>query len=211
MADLTPRQRSVLGFLESHQAAHGLPPTVREICAACRIPSTRSVSDDLKALERAGRIRRRGHRSRGIELTAREAGRPAGVPVLGRIAAGGPLAAEAHDAGTLELDAERLFGEAACFALQVKGDSMLGRHILAGDYVLIRPQPTAHPGQVVAAAVDGEVTLKVYREDGQRIVLMPANPDYPPIVLDGSTEDVRILGVMVGLVRRGASPAGGPP
>jgi repressor LexA len=97
---LTPRQRSVLGFIESFQAAHGLPPTVREICAGCGIASTRSVSDDLKALERAGRLRRRGHRSRGIELAGREAGRPAGVPVLGRIAAGEPLAAEAHDAGT---------------------------------------------------------------------------------------------------------------
>jgi repressor LexA len=204
----------VLAFVEGFAAEHGYPPTVREICAGCGIRSTRSVSDDLKALERAGHLRRRGHRSRGLELTGRgAAGRPAGVPVLGRIAAGGPLAAEAHDAGTLEVDPERLFGEPACFALQVKGDSMIDRHIVPGDLVVLRPQPTAHPGQVVAAAVDGEVTLKVYQESGtgaaRRIVLMPANPAHAPIVLDGTRQDgrdVRILGVMIGLVRRGAGP-----
>jgi repressor LexA len=206
---LNPKARMVLGFLESYQAEHGYPPTVREIGAGCGIPSTRSVSDHLKALERAGRIRRRGYRSRGIELVGRDGpGRRPGVPVLGRIAAGGPLAAEAHDAGTLEVDPERLFGQDGCFALQVKGESMVGRHILPGDYVVVRPQPVAGPGDVVAVSVDGEVTLKVYREDpdGQRIVLMPANPEYEPIVLDAATENVRILGVMVGLVRRGAGP-----
>jgi repressor LexA len=211
MAPLAPKERLVLAFVEGFLAEHRYPPTVREIGAGCGIPSTRSVSDYLKALERAGRIRRRGHRSRGIELAERagSGGRPPGVPVLGRIAAGAPLGAEAYDAGTLEVDPARLFGEETCFALEVKGDSMVGRHILPGDWVVLRPQPTAHPGQVVAVALDGEVTLKVYREDGQRIVLMPANPDYEPIVVDTFTRDLhdfRILGVMVGLVRRGAEP-----
>lgn len=213
MAELTRKERLVLSFLTDYQAAQGCPPTVREIGEGCGIPSTRSVSDYLKGLERAGLIRRRGHRSRGIELATRPDA--PGVPILGRIAAGGPLAAEAHDAGRLEVDGGRLFGVDGCFALEVKGDSMTGRHILAGDHAVIRPQPTAAPGDVVAAAVDGEVTLKVYQETGRgaarRIVLMPANPRYEPIVLEArrgaEAPDVRILGVMVGLVRRGPGTA----
>jgi repressor LexA len=210
---LTRKERLVLSFLTDYQAAHGCPPTVREIGEGCGIPSTRSVSDYLKGLERAGLIRRRGHRSRGIELVDRPDA--PGVPILGRIAAGGPLAAEAHDAGRLEVDGGRLFGADGCFALEVKGDSMTGRHILPGDMAVIRPRPTAEPGDVVAVAVDGEVTLKVYQETGRgaarRIVLMPANPAYEPIVIEAKqgaeAPDVRILGVMVGLVRRGSGAA----
>lgn len=201
MVTLSARERAVLGFLEAYHAAHGCPPTVREIGAGCGIPSTRSVSDYLKGLERAGYVRRRRSRSRGIELVR---GRPrddGGVPVLGVIAAGRPLAAEADGAESLPVDPGALFGERDCFALRVKGDSMTGRHIVEGDWVLVRPQPMATPGDIVAAEVDGEVTLKIYRRDGERVVLVAANPDYPPLVLDGHGGPVRILGVMVGLVR----------
>jgi len=216
MVDLTRKERLVLAFLGDYMAAHGCPPTMREIGTGCGIPSTRSVSDYLKGLERAGRIRRRGRRSRGIELVDAPGGRgAAGIPILGRIAAGDPLAAEAHDAGRLEVDGRLLFGEDACFALTVQGESMTGRHILPGDVAVIRPQPTAAPGDVVAVAVDGEVTLKTYQETGRgagrRVVLMPANPAFEPLVIeargDGDAPDVRVLGVMVGLVRRGP---GGP-
>ncbi|MFQ5508362.1 MAG: transcriptional repressor LexA [Leptospirillia bacterium] len=203
MDTLTPKARLVLGYIEDFSAAHGHPPSMREIGEGCGIRSTRSVSDYLKKLEGAGRIRRREGKSRGIEVVhgaAQKGANAASVPMLGRIAAGGPLAAYADAVEHLPVDAHALFGERDCFALEVTGDSMEGMHIVEGDTVLIRPQATAHPGEVVAAEVDGEVTLKVYREDGEKILLVPANPAYTPIVLDGS-QPVRILGIMVGLMR----------
>ncbi|MBI5136205.1 MAG: transcriptional repressor LexA [Nitrospirae bacterium] len=201
METLNAKARLVLAYAQSYYAEHGCPPTVREICAGCGIKSTRSVSDYLKLLERGGHIRRREGRSRGIELAA-DAVRPVGtVPVLGRIAAGQPLGAEAYDAGALALDSRSVFGADGCFALRVQGDSMIDRHIVEGDYAVIRPQPVARDGDVVAVDIDGEVTLKEFRRQGPRVLLRPANPAYAPIALDGSEGPVRILGVMVGLVR----------
>lgn len=198
---LSARARTVLGFIEAYAADHGCPPTVREIGAGCALRSTRSVSDYLKTLEKAGYIRRRQTRSRGIELVKNRSASERGVPLLGRIAAGAPLTAITAHAEKLPVNAPALFGADDCFALEVTGDSMIDRHIVEGDRVIVRPGPTAHPGEVVAVDIDGEVTLKVYKEDGPRIVLMPANPAYNPIVLTGNEGEVRILGVMVGLVR----------
>lgn len=200
---LSPRARTVLGFIEAYAADHGCPPTVREIGEGCALRSTRSVSDYLKTLEQAGYIRRRQTRSRGIELVHNRSEAGSGVPVLGKIAAGAPLEAITSHAEKLPLNAPALFGADDCFALEVEGDSMIDRHIVERDKVIIRPGPTAHPGEVVAVDIDGDVTLKVYKEDGPRIVLMPANPAYDPIVLSGNEGAVRILGVMVGLIRTG--------
>ncbi len=195
----------VLGFVEAYYAEHGCPPTMREIGAGCGIKSTRSVSDYLKALERSGHIRRREGRSRGIELAAGTGGgaNTGTIPVLGRIAAGQPLAAEAFDDGALKVDARSVFGAEDCFALRVTGDSMIERYIVEGDLAIIRAQNTARNGDVVAAEVDGEVTLKEFRQEPDKVTLLPANPNYAPIVLDGGQGSVRLLGVMVGLVRSG--------
>jgi len=205
METLTPKARTVLGFLESYYANHGCPPTMREIGAGCGIKSTRSVSDYLKLLERAGRIRRRQGRSRGVELVDK-APAPASrrydpVPVLGRIAAGQPLSADVTADDSLEMDSRSMFGADGCFALKVVGDSMVERHIVEGDMAVIRPQSVAQNGQVVAVDIDGEVTLKVFHKEPDRVVLLPANEDYAPIVLDGSEGPIRVLGIMVGLVR----------
>jgi repressor LexA len=207
MDDLTPKARTVLGFLESYYADHSCPPTMREIGAGCGIKSTRSVSDYLKLLERAGRIRRRGGRSRGIELVTSPSSatppsiRYESVPVLGRIAAGLPLGADATSDESLELNSQTVFGADGCFALKVVGDSMVERHIVEGDMAVIRPQPMANNGEVVAVDIDGEVTLKVFHKEPDRVVLLPANEAYSPIILDGSEGPIRVLGVMVGLVR----------
>ena len=203
---LTPKARTVLGFLEAYYADHGCPPTMREIGAGCGIKSTRSVSDYLKVLERAGSIRRRGGRSRGIELAAPLAATSApaaydAVPVLGRIAAGQPLGADATSDESLEINSQTVFGADGCFALKVVGDSMVERHIVEGDMAVIRPQPVASNGEVVAVDIDGEVTLKVFHKEPDRVVLLPANEAYSPIILDGSEGPIRVLGVMVGLVR----------
>ncbi|MDH5527328.1 MAG: transcriptional repressor LexA [Nitrospirota bacterium] len=202
MHELSARERTVLGYIDEFAARHGYPPTMREIGEGCGIPSTRTVSDDLARLERAGRIRRNRGRSRGLEVVRAERG--GGIPLLGRIAAGGPLAAEAVHEGAVAADSAALFGAPDCFALTVKGDSMLGRHIVDGDLAVIRPQSTARNGDVVAAEVDGEVTLKVFRRADGQILLLPANDAYSPIVLDGS-RPCRILGVMVGLIRGGGA------
>ncbi|MDH4228828.1 MAG: transcriptional repressor LexA [Nitrospirota bacterium] len=208
---LSARERTVLGFIEDFFACHGAPPTMREIGAGCGIPSTRTVSDDLKRLAKAGRIRLRRGRSRGIEVTTRRTvagvgdSGGGGIPLLGRIAAGVPLAADAVYDGELAADGTTLFGAANCFALTVRGDSMLGRHIVDGDLAVIRPQFTARDGDIVAAEVDGEVTLKIFRRAEDRVLLLPANDAYAPVVLDGS-RPCRLLGVMVGLIRSGSGP-----
>ncbi len=202
MDGINTKARMILRFVEAYSSEYGCPPTMREIGAGCGIKSTRSVSDYLKQLERSGHIRRRAGRSRGIELTAPSGDVPSGsIPVLGRIAAGQPLAAEAFDDGALKVDARAVFGAEECFALRVTGDSMVERHIVEGDMAIIRPQSEAQNGDVVAAEVDGDVTLKGFLREPDRVVLLPANPAYSPIILDGSQGPVRILGVMVGLVR----------
>ena len=201
MDELNTKARMVLGFVEAYYAEHGCPPTMREIGAGCGIKSTRSVSDYLKTLERSGHIRRREGRSRGIELAAGAGAHTGAIPVLGRIAAGQPLAAEAFDDGALKVDAQSVFGADDCFALRVTGDSMIGRYIVDGDLAIIRSQDTARNGDVVAAEVDGEITLKEFRREPDKITLLPANSNYAPIVLDGGQGPVRLLGVMVGLVR----------
>ncbi len=201
MNALSPKARLVLAFVQQFQADRNCPPTMREIGSGCRIKSTRSVSDYLKELEAAGRIRRREGRSRGIELVVADGPPKAGIPVLGRIAAGTPLAADAVYDGQLPVDGAALFGTTDCFALEVVGDSMIDRNIVEGDLAILRAQSTAHSGEVVAVSVEDEVTLKVFRPEGKQVLLMPANSAYAPIVLNEDSGIIRILGVMVGLVR----------
>lgn len=203
MYELSARERMVLGFIGEFSAHHGYPPTMREIGQGCGIPSTRTVSDDLARLEAAGRIRRNRGRSRGLEVVRADSA-TGGIPLLGRIAAGGPLAADPVHDGVVAADSAALFGARDCFALTVRGDSMTGRHIVDGDLAVIRPQATAVNGDIVAAEMDGEVTLKVFRRADGQVLLIPANDAYTPIVADGS-RPFRILGVMVGLIRGGGA------
>lgn len=207
-AELSPRQRRILEFIRSWIDQHGYPPSVREIGEAVGLVSPSSVAYQLKELERKGFLRRDPHRPRAVDIrTPADPGEdptarlhrptPAYVPVLGRIAAGGPILAEQVIEDVFPLPRE-LVGEGEVFMLRVKGDSMIEAAICDGDYVVIRRQQVAENGEIVAALIDGEATVKTLsRRDGE-VWLLPQNPAYEPI--DGT--DAQIIGKVTAVLRR---------
>ncbi|MDH6576545.1 transcriptional repressor LexA [Kitasatospora sp. MAP5-34] len=207
-AGLTERQRRVIEVIRDSVQRRGYPPSMREIGQAVGLSSTSSVAHQLMALERKGFLRRDPHRPRAYEVrgvevtrpnTAEAAGRPSTsyVPLVGRIAAGGPILAEQTVEDVFPLP-RQLVGEGELFALTVQGDSMIQAAICDGDWVTVRRQPVAENGDIVAAMIDGEATVKrLKREDG-KIWLMPHNPAYEPIPGDNAT----ILGKVVAVLRR---------
>jgi repressor LexA len=198
---LTRRQQEVLAFMRSFSQRHGVPPTVREIGERFRV-TPRAAFDHLRALERKGYLKRRatsGRTSRALTLAERPGG---GVPILGRIAAGMPLQSEQNREGTLPVSADWCGSRAEdIFSLRVRGESMIGAHIVDGDVVVVRRQEHAQPGDIVVALVDGEATVKRFGRDGQAIVLKPENPTMSAIVVRPGEHEVRILGKVLGLVR----------
>ena len=208
-ADLSPRQRRILEFIRETVDARGYPPSVREIGEAVGLVSPSSVAYQLNVLEKKGYLRKDPNRPRAYDarpsselLDDEESARaarpaPAYVPVLGRIAAGGPILAEQAIEDVFPLPRE-IVGEGTLFLLSVKGDSMLDAAICDGDYVVVRQQPTANNGEIVAAMIDGEATVKTYRYRDGHVWLMPHNPAYEPILGDNAT----ILGKVVAVIRR---------
>jgi repressor LexA len=191
----------MLRFIREYIGEHGRPPTVREIGLAVGISSTSVVDYNLRGLERDGHLRRERELSRGIDLPDR--GKPPSIPVLGRIAAGEPIEAVSDPTDSVEVP-QRLVDQ-GCYALRVKGKSMIDDHIDDGDVVVVKPQDTADNGEIVVALVtsgpsgQGEATLKrVYRE-GQRIRLQPANATMQPIYV--APEELRIQGKVVSVIR----------
>jgi repressor LexA len=177
--------------------AEGYVPSYREIGAAVGISSTATVHRHLKALEALGLLRLGEDKRRAIEL-ARETP-PVSVPMVGKIAAGTPITAEQHIDERYPLPRE-LLGAGSMFMLQVAGDSMTGAGVLDGDYVVVREQPAAENGEMVAALLvdaEPEATVKYLSLEGGRVRLLPANPSYQPIDGDRAT----ILGKVVALVR----------
>jgi repressor LexA len=208
--DLTVRQRRILEFIRSAVDRNGYPPSVREIGEAVGLVSPSSVAYQLKELERKGYLRRDPNRPRAVDVRppsehltedeeAARAARPAPayVPVLGQIAAGGPILAEQALETVFPLPRE-LVGEGTLFTLQVKGNSMIEAAICDGDWVVVRQQPTANNGEIVAAMIDGEATVKTYRNRDGHLWLMPRNPAFEPIPGDEAT----ILGRVVAVLRR---------
>ncbi|MFG1951324.1 transcriptional repressor LexA [Micromonospora sp. NPDC048830] len=206
--DLTARQRRILEFIRTWVERHGYPPSVREIGEAVGLVSPSSVAYQLKELEKKGFLRRDPNRPRAVDVRtpgdalddeARRSQRPtpAYVPMLGRIAAGGPILAEQAVEDVFPLPRE-LVGEGEVFMLQVKGDSMLDAAICDGDWVVVRQQPTADSGEIVAAMLDGEATVKTYRRRDGHVWLMPQNPAFDPIPGDDAT----IMGRVVAVLRR---------
>ena len=196
---LTRRREQVLAFVRDYVNKNGSPPTIREIAAGLGIPSHTAVVGHLEALERAGLITRTPHRSRGIRPLASQRG----IPVLGRIAAGKPIYAEENIEGEIVPDPFLVRAPDETFVLKVEGDSMTGDAILPGDYIFVRRQPAADPGQIVVALIDSEATVKRYYPESGAIRLVPSNPLHAPIVL--RPEDGRrfeILGVVTGVFRR---------
>jgi repressor LexA len=200
MADLealTPRQREIYNFIRSKIQGRGYGPTVREIGNQFHIKSPNGVMCHLKALQKKGLIHREPNMSRAIQLLDDPTtAPPAGVKMLGRIAAGSPIEAVEQDE---ELSFNEWEGADDKFALRVSGDSMIDAHITDGDYVVIHRQEQARDGQIVAIRDDeGEATLKRFFKEKHRIRLEPANKSMKPIYRDR----VKILGVLVGVVRK---------
>jgi repressor LexA len=210
---LTTRQRKVLEVIRSSVERRGYPPSMREIGEAVGLTSTSSVAHQLTALERKGFLRRDPNRPRAVdvrppdELPAEESTSadaaadsrptPSYVPVVGRIAAGGPILAEQAVEDVFPLP-RQLVGEGTLFLLRVSGDSMVDAAICDGDWVVVRQQPVADNGEIVAAMIEGEATVKTFKRAGGHIWLLPQNPTYDPIPGDQAT----ILGRVVAILRR---------
>jgi repressor LexA len=210
-AALTARQREVYEFIVERFERAGRPPTMRELGSALGITSTNGVRCFLEALETKGFIERDPGLARGIRLprvreAAREVARRAAsmvqVPLVGEIAAGSPILAEEDIEETLSLDPLLVPAGEGSFALRVRGDSMTGAGILAGDLVIIRPGSHAAQGEIVAAFWEGEATVKRFFRKGTDIVLHPENPAYSDIRIHPKQEDFRVLGTVIGVVRR---------
>jgi repressor LexA len=205
-AGLTLRQRKVLDVIRDWVDRFGYPPSVREIGEAVGLTSTSSVAYQLRALERKGFLRRDANRPRAVGMLPPEIDpgldpmskpTPAYVPMVGRIAAGGPILAEESIEDVFPLPRE-IVGEGELFLLRVVGDSMIDAAITDGDWVVIRKQPTADQGEIVAAMIDGEATVKTFKRKDGHVWLMPHNPAYQPINGDEAT----ILGKVVTVLRR---------
>ena len=206
---LTPRQQRVLNVIRDSLAARGYPPSMREIGEAVGLTSSSSVSHQLRTLEEKGYIKRDPNRPRALSVFAPEESTidetgigdamPAAiyVPVVGRIAAGGPILAEERIEDVFPLP-KSLVGEGTLFLLEVSGDSMIDAAICNGDYVVVRQQPNAENGEIVAAMLDGEATVKTFQRKNGQVWLLPHNEQYDPI--DGS--DATILGKVTAVLRR---------
>ncbi|GCD91482.1 transcriptional repressor LexA [Nocardioides sp. LS1] len=218
---LTPRQQRVLAHIKEAIEKRGYPPSMREIGEAVGLTSSSSVAHQLKVLEEKGFLKRDPNRPRALEVflpevmkarrsissadesTYDETGvgdaMPAAsyVPMVGRIAAGGPILAEERVEALFPLPQE-LVGDGTLFMLEVVGDSMIDAAICSGDYVVIRQQPTASNGEIVAAMIDGEATVKTFQRKDGKVWLLPHNDAYEPI--DGT--HATILGKVTAILRR---------
>jgi len=207
------RKQRILDHIAATLRARGYPPSVREIAGAVGLASTSAVHHHLEALERDGYLERGAARSRALRLTPyaalrmglsgellpQEPTQPSHVlPVIGEIAAGGPIEAYQDVSETMSVP-EMLAPAGDAYVLRVRGDSMIDAHIQDGDFVVIRPQQTARNGDIVVAQVeDNAVTLKRFFKEGGRVRLQPANQRYEPMLYD----DVRIQGKLIGVIRR---------
>ena len=218
---LTARQRLVLETVRASVEQRGYPPSMREIGDAVGLTSPSSVKHQLTALERKGYLRRDPHRPRAIEVVQPDDARtvapwttgpdvpavdpdaperdsapaPSYVPVVGRIAAGGPILAEQVVEDVFPLP-RQLVGEGELFLLKVAGDSMIEAAICDGDWVVVRRQPVAENGEIVAAMIDGEATVKTLKRVDGHVWLLPHNPAYAPIDGDGATVLGRVVSVL---------------
>ena len=190
MARTSNKAPLILEFVNQFIQENGYAPSVREIGAAVGLSSTASVSYHLQQLQAKGLLRSPG--GKGSKRSVVTAQRPGQIPVVGVVTAGMPILAVENQEGTMAWD-----GEAGCFALRVRGDSMINAGILSGDKVVVRPQPSADDGQIVVARIGDEATVKRLRRRNGRIWLMPENENYPPI--DGT--EAEVIGVVKAVVR----------
>ena len=199
MRELTPRQKQILLLIQKVIRENGMPPTRAEIARALKFKSVNAAEEHLRALERKGAIELVPGASRGIRL--KDAMREQiGLPLVGRVAAGAPILAEEHIEARYQIDPE-LFEKYPHFLLRVHGMSMRDAGILDGDLVAVHRTPEIRNRQIVVVRLEDEVTVKRYRQEGQRVWLLPENPDFLPIEVDLKEQHMTIEGVVVGVVR----------
>jgi len=209
---LTPRQQRVLAVIKDSIERRGYPPSMREIGERVGLTSSSSVAHQLRMLEEKGYLKRDPHRPRALQVfdphdpaapvvdetgSGDAAPAPSYVPLIGRIAAGGPILAEERVEEVMPLP-RSLVGDGTLFLLEVAGDSMIDAAICNGDYVVVRQQPDAENGEIVAAMLDGEATVKTFQRKDGRVWLLPHNEAYDPI--DGT--HATILGKVTAVLRR---------
>ena len=210
--DLTDTQTAILAFLAERIEADGFPPSQTEIARAFGFKGVRAAQYHLEALEAAGAIERRPGQARGLRVLqpppSAQADLPlepaipdnaVQLPVLGQVAAGAPIGADIGSEQVLILD-RVLFSPSPDYLLKVKGDSMRDEGIFDGDLIGVHRTPTARNGQIVVARLDDEITVKLLKTGGERIRLLPRNPDYAPIEVQPG-QDFAIEGLYCGLVR----------
>ena len=180
----------ILEYVNQFVQENGYAPSVREIGAAVGLRSTASVSYHIQALQDKGLLQSPGEKGRKRSIVT--GARPGQIPVIGVVTAGVPILAYENQEGTMSWD-----GEPGCFALRVRGDSMINAGILSGDLVVVRPQQSADDGQIVVARIGDEATVKRLRRRNGEIWLMPENENYEPI--DGT--EAEIIGIVKAVVR----------
>jgi len=204
---LTERQTEILRLIKDLTEVSGFPPTRAEIAERMGFRSVNAAEQHLRALERKGALEITAGSSRGIKIRERGGarhGRLLELPVIGRVAAGSPILAEAHVQARYQID-PNLFTPRADYLLRVRGLSMRDAGILEGDLLAVHRTQDAQSGQVVVARIGDEVTVKRLRRRGHAVQLLPENPEFKPIELDLRHDEMTIEGVAVGVIRSGKS------
>ena len=199
LSSLTPRQKEVLDLIIQHINTSGLPPTRKEISDILGFRSANAAEDHLRALERKGIIELIPGTSRGVRLLLET--KESGLPLIGQVAAGNPILAEAHVEEYVQID-PNLFSQTADYLLRVKGQSMKDVGILDGDLLAVKNAKSANQGQIVVARIQDEVTVKRFFKNKNSIRLVAENPDFEDIIVNAN-EDFSIEGLAVGVIRRG--------
>jgi repressor LexA len=199
MEKLTQRQQQVLDIVRQHIDETGYPPTRADIAQKLGFKSANAAEEHLKALARKGAIEMIAGASRGIRLPE-----STGIPIIGRVAAGNPILAEAHIEDYCDLPAS-FFKPRADYFLTVQGDSMIEVGILDGDLLAVHSTPVAKNGDIIVARIENEVTVKRLERTNQKhlLHLLPENKDYQPIIVDLREQAFAIEGLSVGVLRRG--------
>lgn len=197
MIKLTARQQQVLDLIKSAIEDSGFPPTRAEIAKELGFKSPNAAEEHLKALARKGAIEMIPGASRGIRIADHQAG----LPLIGRVAAGEPILAQEHVEKHLDIPSN-LFSPAADFLLEVHGDSMKEIGIIDGDLIAVHKTNQARNGQIVVARVGEEVTVKRLQKESNIVTLFPENKDFQPIVVDLTQESMEIEGLYVGVIRQ---------
>lgn len=195
--ELTSRQAEILEFIRIHTRSSGFPPTRAEICRAMGFRSPNAAEEHLRALARKGAIEMAPGASRGIRLK-----QSAGIPVVGRVAAGSPILAAEHIESRYQID-PLLFKPRADYFLKVRGSSMREAGILDGDLLAVHRTHEFRSGQIVIARISDEVTVKRIRRQRHLVELIPENPEFSIIAVDTRREPLVIEGIAVGVIRNG--------